>query len=170
MIKKWILFTATTSIIIQFNSSYRPISLLSIINKLFEKLILRRLNMDLKPDEWMPPHQFGFRNQHSTIQQTHRIIHKINQALEDKQYCMPIFLDVSQAFHKVWHDVLLFKIKKVFNEKGIKHHDKLGHHSNTLLQPLLEQQQRRRLKKIWPVDLLDGWGGFLTGGALITTK
>jgi hypothetical protein len=38
------------------------------------------------------------------------------------------------------------------------------------LQPLLEQQQRRRLKKIWPADLLDGWRGFLTGGALITTK
>ncbi|PNF38784.1 RNA-directed DNA polymerase from mobile element jockey [Cryptotermes secundus] len=94
-------------------SSYRPISLLSIINKLFEKLLLRRLNMDLKPDEWMPPHQFGFRNHHSTIQQTHRIIHKINQALEDKQYCTSIFIDVSQAFDKVWHDGLLFKIKKV---------------------------------------------------------
>jgi hypothetical protein len=28
------------------------------------------------------------------------------------------------------------------------------------LQPLLEQQQRRRLKKLWPVDLIDGWRGF----------
>jgi hypothetical protein len=59
-------------------SSYCPISLLSIVNKLFEKLILRRLNADLKPDEWMPSHQFGFWNHHSTIQQTHRIIHTIN--------------------------------------------------------------------------------------------
>jgi hypothetical protein len=47
-------------------------------------------------------------------------------------------------------------INEVIHEKSIKHHDKLGHHSNTLLQPLLEQQQRRRLKKIWPADLLDG--------------
>jgi hypothetical protein len=94
-------------------SSYRPISLLSVINKLFEKLILRRLNMDQKPDEWMPPHQFGFRNHHTTTQQIHRIIHKINQALEDKQYCTSVFIDVSQAFDKVWHEGLLFKIKKV---------------------------------------------------------
>jgi hypothetical protein len=28
------------------------------------------------------------------------------------------------------------------------------------LQPLLEQQQRRRLKKFWPGDLIDGWRGF----------
>ncbi|PNF37846.1 hypothetical protein B7P43_G08372 [Cryptotermes secundus] len=47
-------------------------------------------------------------------------------------------------------------IKKVIQERSMKHHDKLGHHSNTLLQPLLEQQQRRRLKKLWPADPLDG--------------
>jgi hypothetical protein len=35
------------------------------------------------------------------------------------------------------------------------HHDKLDH-SNPILQPLLEQQQRRRLKKLWPADLIDG--------------
>jgi hypothetical protein len=63
----------------------------------------------------MPPHQFGFRNQHSTAQQIQRIIHSIHQALEDKQYCTSIFLDVSQAFHEVWHAGLLFKVKKVFH-------------------------------------------------------
>jgi hypothetical protein len=95
-------------------SSYRPISLLSTINKLFEKLILRRLNKDLQPDDWIPPHQFGFRNRHSTVQQTHRIIRTINQGLEDKHNCMSIFLDVRQTFDKVWHNGLLYKIKKVF--------------------------------------------------------
>jgi hypothetical protein len=96
--------------------SYRPVSLLSIINKLFEKLVLRRLNRELQPDDWIPfpPHQFGFGNRHSTVQQTHRIIHTVNQALEDKHYCTSIFLDVRQAFDKVWHNSLLFKIKKVF--------------------------------------------------------
>jgi hypothetical protein len=43
-------------------SPYRPINLLFTANKIFEKLLLRRLNTDLKPDDWMPPHQFGFRN------------------------------------------------------------------------------------------------------------
>jgi hypothetical protein len=47
-------------------------------------------------------------------------------------------------------------IKDVIQEKSINHHDKLGNHSNRILQPLLEQQQRRRLKKLWPADLTDG--------------
>jgi hypothetical protein len=46
-------------------------------------------------------------------------------------------------------------IKDVIQEKSINHHDKLGNHSNPILQPLLEQQQRR-LKKLWPADLIDG--------------
>jgi hypothetical protein len=93
---------------------YSPISLLSTVNKIFEKLLLRRINTDLKPDDWMPPHQFGFRNQHSTVQQTHRIIYTIHQALEDKECCTSVYLDVCQAFYKVWNAGLLFKIKKVF--------------------------------------------------------
>jgi hypothetical protein len=95
-------------------ASYHPICLLSTVNKISEKLLLWRINTDLKPDVWMPPHQFGFRNQHSTVQQTHRIIHTIHQTLEDKQYCTSVFLDVSQAFNKVWHAGLFFKVKKVF--------------------------------------------------------
>jgi hypothetical protein len=47
-------------------------------------------------------------------------------------------------------------IKDAIQEKSINHHDKLGNHSNPILQPLLEQQQRRRLKKLWPADLIDG--------------
>jgi hypothetical protein len=47
-------------------------------------------------------------------------------------------------------------IKDVIQEKYIYHHDKLRNHSNPILQPLLEQQQRRRLKKLWPADLIDG--------------
>jgi hypothetical protein len=47
-------------------------------------------------------------------------------------------------------------IKDVNQEKCINYHDKLGNHSNPILQPLLEQQQRRRLKKLWPADLIDG--------------
>jgi hypothetical protein len=43
-------------------------------------------------------------------------------------------------------------IKDVIQEN----HDKLGNHSNTTLQPLQEHQQRRRLKKLWPADLIDG--------------
>jgi hypothetical protein len=47
-------------------------------------------------------------------------------------------------------------IKDVIQEKSINHHNKLGNHSNPILQSLLEQHQRRRLKKLWPADLIDG--------------
>jgi hypothetical protein len=47
-------------------------------------------------------------------------------------------------------------IKYVIQEKSINNHDKLGNHSNNILQPLLEKQQRRRLKKLWPADVIDG--------------
>ena len=93
-------------------TSYRPISLISVLSKVFEKLLLRRINKDLRPDEWIPHHQFGFRQGHSTIQQIHRITNIINKAYEARKYCTAVFLDVSQAFDRVWHSGLLFKIKQ----------------------------------------------------------
>lgn len=62
----------------------------------------------------IPSHQFGFRDQHSTIEQVHRITDIIEEALENKMICSSIFLDVSQAFDKVWHEGLLYKLKTLF--------------------------------------------------------
>jgi hypothetical protein len=59
----------------------------------------------------IPNHQFSFRQRHSTIEQTHRIIRRINEALENKQHCSAAFLDISQAFNKVWHTGLLYKLR-----------------------------------------------------------
>jgi hypothetical protein len=59
----------------------------------------------------IPNHQFGFRQRHSTIEQTHRIVQRINEALEHKQYCSAGFLDITEAFDKVWHTGLLYKLK-----------------------------------------------------------
>ena len=97
---------------LHFAYSYRPISLLPIISKVRVKLILKRFNKDMNPHDWIPHHQFGFRQAHSTVQQCHRITDTINKALEDQEYCTALFLDVSQAFDKVWHPGLLFKIKQ----------------------------------------------------------
>jgi hypothetical protein len=60
----------------------------------------------------IPNHQFGFRQRHSTTEQTHPIIQRINEALENKQYCSAAFLDISQAFDKVWHTGLLYKSRQ----------------------------------------------------------
>jgi retron-type reverse transcriptase len=60
----------------------------------------------------IPNLQFGFRRGHSTIEQTHRIVQRINEAHENKQYCSVALLDISQAFDKVWHTGLLYKLRR----------------------------------------------------------
>jgi hypothetical protein len=92
-------------------ASYRPISLLPVFSKLFEKLLLKRLNPILDAKQIIPSHQSGFQKNHSTIDQVHRITALIEKTLEEKHVCSSIFLDVAQAFKKVWHKGLLHKIE-----------------------------------------------------------
>jgi len=90
--------------------SYRPISLLQILSKGLEKLFITRIQPILQSTQIIPEHQFGFRRKHSTIEQVHRINNIIHRAIENKQYCTTAFLDISQAFDKVWHEGLLYKL------------------------------------------------------------
>jgi hypothetical protein len=82
-------------------TSYRPISLLTIMSKLFEKLLLKRLKFIIEDKNLIPDNQFGFRTQHSTIDQVHRITNIIERSLEGKKVCSTLFLDVAQAFDKL---------------------------------------------------------------------
>jgi hypothetical protein len=52
-------------------TSYRPISLLPIESKVFEKLLLKMLLPVVENNRLIPNHQFGFRQRHSTIEQAH---------------------------------------------------------------------------------------------------
>lgn len=92
-------------------SSYRPISLLPILSKVFEKVLLHKLMPKIKNSGIIPLHQFGFQAEHSTIEQVHRIAAYIRKVYEEKKYCSAIFLDVAQAFDKVWHNGLIYKIQ-----------------------------------------------------------
>lgn len=56
------------------NSSYRPTSLLPVLTKLFEKLVLKCLKPIIEDKQLIPIHQFGFCKKHSTIEQVQRII------------------------------------------------------------------------------------------------
>ena len=88
-------------------SSYRPISLLPAISKLFERLYIKRLRKIVEEKSIIPPFQFGFRQKHATVEQIHRVTNIIEESLEKKKYCVAVFLDVAQAFDKVWHKNLL---------------------------------------------------------------
>jgi hypothetical protein len=91
-------------------SSYRPISLLSTLSKVFEKIILKRMLWHIDSANIIPPHQFGFRPKHSTVHQILRIYETVVQGFEQKKHTVAAFLDIAQAFDKVWHGGLIFKL------------------------------------------------------------
>jgi len=95
-------------------SSYRPISLLPVLGKILEKIILKRITTIAQSKNSIPNFQFGFRSHHATTHQLHRVADTISAALETKKYCAGVFLDVAKAFDTVWHDGLLFKLKNIF--------------------------------------------------------
>jgi retron-type reverse transcriptase len=79
----------------------------------FEKILLKIILNIIAESKVLPDSQFGFRTKHFTIHQIHRIVDKISFSLEEKQYCTGAFLDISQAFDRVWHAGLLFKLKLI---------------------------------------------------------
>jgi len=90
-------------------TSYRPISLLPYLSKICERLILKRLTPYIFATNLLPSLQFGFRAKHSTIHRAHRVVDAISTSLEKKCYCTSVFLDISQAFDRIWHEGLLYK-------------------------------------------------------------
>ena len=94
-------------------SSHRPITLLSILGKIFERLLLNRLMPIIDERKILPKHQFGFRKRHSTVEQIHRITNLVENCFEHKMICSVALLDIAQAFDKVWLAGLAFKLLKL---------------------------------------------------------
>jgi hypothetical protein len=88
-------------------TSYRPISLLPVLSKILEKILLKPLTPITGESELISSRQFGIRKEHGTIEQARRPVNKINNDLESKRCYSAAFIDISQAFDKVWHTVLL---------------------------------------------------------------
>jgi len=90
--------------------NYRPISLLSIFNKLLEKLMYKRIYSFLTNNNILYDYQFGFRNKHSTILALIEIVDNIREELDRGNSVIGIYLDLSKAFDTVSHDILLHKL------------------------------------------------------------
>ena len=96
----------------QDKSNYRPISLLTICSKIYEKIIFDSLYSFLIENHLLSPNQSGFRPGDSTINQLLAITTEIYNSFEKRQETRAAFLDISKAFDKVWHPGLIFKLKQ----------------------------------------------------------
>lgn len=98
-------------------SSYRPISLTSILIRFFERVIYRRLHPLLS--HRLASQQAGFRSSYSTTSHLHRLQHVITSAFQKHKYQSIAFLDIAKAFDSTWHNGILYKLMKPpFNVTG----------------------------------------------------
>jgi hypothetical protein len=91
-------------------SSYRPISLLDTIGKLFEKILLSSIVSEVSGRGLLRDEQFGFSPKHSTTLQLARLFERVTRNLGEKRLRGAIFLVVAKAFGTVWVDGLLSKL------------------------------------------------------------
>lgn len=92
-------------------TEYRPISLLPVISKVFERLVNERLLNYFEKSNYLPASQYGFRRQRSTTDALLAVSHDIHQALDNGGEARMIALDLSAAFDKVPHNALIHKLR-----------------------------------------------------------
>ena len=92
-------------------SSYRPISLLSCLSKVFERVVADLLVEHLKRNNLISNKQAGFVPGDSTINQLIILTDTILTAFENGKEAHAVFLDISKAFDRVWHRGLIHKLK-----------------------------------------------------------
>ena len=90
--------------------NYRPITLLSNINKIFEKIMHERIYDYLEKQNLIYLNQFGFRLKHSTIHALINMTEIIRQSIDKNKFVAGIFIDLQKAFDTVDHEILLQKL------------------------------------------------------------
>lgn len=97
------------------SSSYRPISLLSSMSKIFECIMQRRIEEFTIKNQIIPNFQFGFKKGHSTSHALLKFSNDIVNALKNKKYVAACSLDIEKAFDCVWIEGLIHKMKMTYN-------------------------------------------------------
>ena len=91
--------------------NYRPISFLSVVRKVFEKLVNNRIVDHLQKCGLFPDFQYGFRSSRSTGDLLTVISDRITRAFNRSGAIRTVVLDTSKAFERVWHAGILYKLK-----------------------------------------------------------
>jgi hypothetical protein len=92
-------------------SNYRPISILTSISKIFEKVMHNRILKHLNENNILSKHQFGFKENKGTENAIFNLIARILDSLNKKMQVYGIFCDLQKAFDCVNHEILLNKLK-----------------------------------------------------------
>ena len=100
--------------------NYRPVSILPIFGKIFEKIIYKRLYSFFTKENVLSNTQFGFRKGHSTVHALHSSVRKIELAMENRLHTVGIFIDLSKAFDTLDHNIMLKKLE-YYGIRGIAH-------------------------------------------------
>ena len=82
-------------------NNYRPISLISNVSKILEKLMYKRLYTFLEENNSFYSYQFGFRPNHSTNSALIEITEQIRKACDKGLFACGVYLDLKKAFHTV---------------------------------------------------------------------
>ena len=102
-------------------SNYRPISLLSIFNKVIEKLMYKGIISYLDKFSILHNNQFGFRSMHLTTHAIFLLTNKIQRSIDNGTNSCGIFLDLCNAFDTVDHRIILDKLK-YYGIQGVANH------------------------------------------------
>ena len=97
-------------------SNYRPISVLTTFSKIFEKVMHARVIAFLDKHNILYNYQYGFRKNHSTAAALLTLTDYISSALDEGDYILGVFMDLTKAFDTVNHKILLEKL----NHYGIR--------------------------------------------------
>ena len=89
----------------------RPVSLLSVVSKVFEKLVNNRIVDHLEKCGLLSDFQHGFRFSRSTADLLTVVSDRIARAFNKSGVSRAVALDISKAFDRVWHAGLLHKVK-----------------------------------------------------------
>jgi hypothetical protein len=91
-------------------TSYRPISFLSTLGKLFERIVADQLTSFANQHNLLPHVQFGFRRKHSTVSQLARITDHITHGYNTHKHTGMVLIDLEKAYDTVWIHGLLYKL------------------------------------------------------------
>ncbi|GFV51029.1 probable RNA-directed DNA polymerase from transposon X-element [Trichonephila clavipes] len=95
---------------LKFPINFRPISLISSIAKIYEKILLARIQQHTTDNNIIPDFQHGFRKETSTCHQLLRVTNTIIHGFNHGKTTGGLFLDVEKAFDRLWHNGLIYKM------------------------------------------------------------